>query len=170
MTAMTAVTDVAVYRRPLCGCDVCRRRRAATERRAKRRYYPCEARIIVAEMTRAGATKPQIAAVLGVTPSAVMKLRQTLAAEGAAVDLPRHVYRIEAHAQTIADMFSAGASYSRIRQAVGFDVRKYVFAARRKTDRTRAEQIIAEASAPYRSRGERMRRWWADRRAGVGPC
>lgn len=160
----------ATYYRPICGCDVCRRRRGDTERRAKRRYYPCEARIIVAEMTRAGATKPQIADVLGSTPSAVRYLRRALRAEGRAVDRPRHVYRIEAHAQTIADMFRAGASYSRISRAVGFDVRKHVFRARRSTNRSRAEQLLADASAPYASRGERMRKWWADRRAGIGSC
>lgn len=154
--------------RPICGCDVCRRRTAVTELRTKRRYYPCEARIIVAEMTRAGASKPQIAAVMDVTPSAVLHLRKTLTAEGAALDKPRHVYRIEAHAETIAAMIQSGESFARISRAVGFDVRKYVFQARKKVDRTAAENLIAEAAAPYESRGERMRKWWEGRRAHAG--
>lgn len=161
---MTAA-DKPVMHRPICGCIRCRHRTAVTERRTKRRYYPCETRIIVAEMTRAGATKPQIAAVLDVTTSAVLQLRKTLTAEGTALDKPRHVYRIEAHAENIAAMIQAGESFARISQAVGFDVRKYVFQARKKADRTAAENLIAEAAPPFETRAERMRQWWAGRRA-----
>lgn len=161
--------DVVAFYRPLCGCDVCRRRRGgASARPAKRRYYPCETRIIILEMRRDGSTRQEMAAVLGVTVSGVKLMLRALDQEGHDVYGKRQRRtRTSDAAPEIARRLRAGERIADVSRAVGFDVRNAIHRARSGRGTRPADRLIAAAAGPAMPCGERLKRWHAVR---LGSC
>ena len=162
---MSAATTPVMYR-PICCCDLCRRRDQYKRRTHKRRYYPCETRIIIAEMSAAGSAPHEIADVLGTTVNAVRYMRLVIAAEGTEVRTPhRRRTKVTASADEIIRRLRAGEPRSVISEQTGVNVNQLLTRIRQGRSKRPVDAMIVAAAGPPIPRGQRNREWVERRRS-----